>query len=79
MYDFSKVEKVAKIDQNSKGLTLTFCSFLAIFQLFKNGSKTKANPLKIILRHFSSVFLGPFCTIFQKLKKWPKSTKMVRG
>ena len=69
---------MAKIDQIVKGLTLTFCSFLAIFQLFKNGSKTKANPLKIILRHFS-VFFRPFCTIFQKLKKWSKSTKMVRG
>ena len=31
---FLKVEKVAKIDQNGKGLAFTFCSILAIFSTF---------------------------------------------
>ena len=31
---FLKVEKVAKIDQNGKGLAFTFCSIFAIFSTF---------------------------------------------
>ena len=31
---FEKVEKVAKIDQNGKGLAFTFCSIFAIFSTF---------------------------------------------
>ena len=31
---FLKVEKVAKIDQNGKGLAFTFCSIFALFSTF---------------------------------------------
>ena len=31
---FLKVEKVAKIDQNGKGLAFTFCSIFANFSTF---------------------------------------------
>ena len=36
---FSKRSKVAKIDQNGKGLAFTFCSILAIFSTFKKRFK----------------------------------------
>ena len=31
---FLKVEKVAKINQNGKGLAFTFCSIFAVFSTF---------------------------------------------
>ena len=47
------------------------------FQLFKNGSKTKAKPFKIIFSHFQRSFM-PFSTVFKKLKQWQKSSKKLR-
>ena len=36
---FKKVEKLPKIDQNGKGLALTFCSILAHFSTFQKRLK----------------------------------------
>ena len=44
----------------------------------KNYSKGVSLCFRIIFRHSQRGFM-PFCTVFKKLKIWPKSTKMVRG
>ena len=41
---------MAKIDQNGKRLVFRFCSLLAIFMLFKNGSKTLKTTLGVFGR-----------------------------
>ena len=44
---------MAKIEQKVKTKPLPFWP---VFQLFKNGSKTKVNPFRMILRHFQRGF-----------------------
>ena len=60
---FSKVEKVAKIDQNGKRLAFTFWP---------------KNPLELV-KNDSKMFSPCVWTVFKKLKKWPKLTNMVMG
>ena len=42
--------------KNQKKPPYHFGRFWPLFQLFKNGSKTKVNPFKMILRHFQRDF-----------------------
>ena len=69
---------MAKIDQNGKGLAFTLCSIFAIFQLFENGSERPKTTIGVV-ENDSKAFSVCFLTVFRKLIKWPKSTKMVRG
>ena len=69
---------MAKNDQNGKGLAFTSWPFLAIFQLLKNGLKRPKISLGVV-ENDSKVVCLRFSTVFKKLKKWPKLTKMVRG
>ena len=75
---FLKSWKVAKIDQNGKGLAFTFFPFSAIFQLLKNGLKRPEITLGVVKNDSKAVCLC-FGTVFKKLKKWENMTKMVRG
>ena len=69
---------MAKNDQNGKGLAFTFWPFLAMFQLLKNGLKRPKISLGVV-ENDSKVVCLRFSTVFKKLRKWPKLTKMVRG
>ena len=69
---------MAKIDQNGKGLAFTFGRFWPFFQLLKNGLKRPKITLGVFENDSKAVCLC-FWTVFKKLKKWPKLTKMVRG
>ena len=61
-----------------RGYLLLFARFLPSFQLFKNGSKRAKTTIGVV-ENDSKPFSLCFLTVFRKLKKWPKSTKMVRG
>ena len=61
-----------------RGWPLLFAQFLPYFQLFENRSKRPKNTLGVVENDSEACSLC-FLTVFKKLKKWPKSTKMVRG
>ena len=62
----------------ARGKPLVFARCWSFFQLFKNGSKTPKTTLGVVENDSKGVCLC-FRTVFQKLKNWPKSTKVVRG
>ena len=61
-----------------RGYPLLFALFSRFFQLFENGSKRPKTTIGVV-ENDSKKFRLCSCTVFKKLKKWPKSTKMVRG
>ena len=69
---------MAKIDKMIGGKPLLFAGFSPFFQLFKNGSKRSKTATGMV-ENDSKVFSLCFRTVFKKLKKWPQSTKIVRG
>ena len=65
---------MAKNGQKVKANPLPFWSFWPLFQLFKNGSKTKYNRFWIIFKDSYRDF-RPLQAVFKKLKKWLKTAK----
>ena len=61
-----------------RGQPLHFAQFLPFFRLFGNGSKSPKNTLGVV-DNFSKACRFCFLTVFKNLRKWPKSSKMVRG
>ena len=64
---FYKLETLEKIDQNGKGLALSFCSIFAIFQIFKNALK-RPNTTLILAENDSKGFTAYFWTVLQRWK-----------
>ena len=75
---FSKLKKWPKSTNMVRGQPLLFAGFSPFFQLFKNGSQRSKTTTGMV-ENDSKVFSLCFRTVFKKLKKWPQSTKMVRG
>ena len=75
---FKKLKKWPKLTKMVSGKPLLFRRFWPFFQLLKNGSK-RAKITLIVVENDSKAVCLCFWTIFNKLKKWPKLTKMVRG
>ena len=69
---------MAKIEKMVRGQPLLFARFLPFFQLFKNCSKRPKTTIGVV-ENDSKAFSLCFLTVFGKLIKGPKSTKMVRG
>ena len=69
---------MAKIEQKVKANPYHFGRFWPLFQLFKNGSKTKAIPFRIIFNHSQRGF-SSFWTVFKKLKKMAKIEQKVKA
>ena len=61
-----------------RGQPLLFARFSPDIQLSKNGSKRPKTTIGVV-ENDSKAFSLCFSIIFKKLKKWPKSTKMVRS
>ena len=74
---FKKLKKWPKFTKMVRGLPLLFAQFLLFFQLLENGSKRPKMTLEVV-ENDSKAFSLFFWTVFKQLKKWPKSTKMVR-
>ena len=75
---FKKLKKWPKITKMVTGYPLLFGRFRPFFQLLKNGLK-RAKITWRVFENDSKVVRLCFRTVFKKLKKWPKLTKMVRG
>ena len=52
-----KLEKVAKIDQNGKGLAFTFCRYWPFFKLLKTGLKRPKITLGVVKNDSKAVSL----------------------
>ena len=72
------MKKWPKLTKMVRGKPLLFGRFWPFFQLLKNGLK-RAKITLIVVENDSKAVCLCFWTVFNKLKKWPKSTKMVRG
>ena len=75
---FKKLKKWPQSTKMVRGYPLLFARFSPFFQLFKNGSKRLETTIGVV-KNDSKPFSLCFLTVFRKFKKWPKSTKMVRG
>ena len=75
---FKKSKKWPKMTKMVRGLPLLFSRFWPFFQLPINGLKRPKITLGVVENHSKAVCLC-VSTVFEKLKKWPKMTKMVRG
>ena len=75
---FKKLKKWPKLTKMVRGKPLLFGHFLPFFQLLQNGSKSSKMTSGVV-ENDSKVFSLCFWSVFKKLKKWPKLTKMVRG
>ena len=75
---FKTLKKWPKSTKIVRGYPLLFARFSPFFQLFKNGSKRPKTTIGVV-ENDSKAFSLCFLTVFRKLKKWPKSTKMVKG
>ena len=75
---FKKLKKWPKLTKMVRGYPLLFGRFWPFFQLLKNGLKRPKITLRVFENDSKAVRLC-FWTVFKKLKKWPKLTKMVRG
>ena len=75
---FKMLKKWPKLTKMVRGKPLLFGRFWPFFQLLKNGLKRAKITLRVVENDSKAVCLC-FWTVFKKLKKWPKLTKMVRG
>ena len=72
------MKKWPKSTKIVRGKPLLFAQFLPFSLLFGNGSKSPKNTLGVV-ENDSKACTFYFWNVFKKLKKWPKSTKMIRG
>ena len=72
------LKKWPKLTKMVRGKPLLFGRFWPFFQLLKNGLKRAKITLRVVGNDSKAVCLC-FWTVFKKLKKLPKLTKMVRG
>ena len=75
---FKQFKRWPKLTKMVRGKPLLFGHFLPFFQLLQNGSKSSKMTSGVV-ENDSKVFSLCFWSVFKKLKKWPKLTKMVRG
>ena len=75
---FKKLKEWPQSTKMVRGYPLLFARFSPFFLLFKNGSKRLETTIGVV-KNDSKPFSLCFLTVFRKFKKWPKSTKMVRG